>query len=403
MSDNLPSWYIPEKVLAFVDQLVYCKEEYKWALTMALAVSHAREWLTAVPYILATSDQPSSGKSTIAFDIPMMLGFNVESIDRTTTRDALNNLFLQRITPNTAWDDIGKIFGANGTNGSTTNFYTMLVRSYKKNAVTKMSRNGTTMSVPTYGMAFLNGLQNAVPKDLFTRCIWFQMEEAPDAYPLRDVLDDSTEADGKILKEALHGWAASRGPQFKQFMKDQVRRIHPKLAKRRRQLWGPLFAAAHAAGGQWPQRIFDAFVAIALDASEKPRLVPEQFTLLDTAKILIKKELGSIFTSDLIEELQALPDGQYYRDVETEYLVKNVLVEALGQPQAITTTMIHGPNAGIRGKARGYDAVKILNAAADLHDMLYPPMEQDIEDPLDEELAFEPVPTPKMMERPVAA
>jgi hypothetical protein len=388
----MPSNMIPDKIRAFIDQLVWCKDEYKDLLTMGLAVSHVKNSFTTVPYILATGDKPGSGKSTIAFDIPMLLADNVESIDRTTTRDALNNMFLSRETPNTAWDDVGKIFGANGTNGSTTNFYTVLVRSYRKNATTKMSRNGATVSMSTYGMAFLNGLKNAVPNDLFTRCVWFKMEEAPDgaASLLRDTQDESVEQDAKLLKAALHSWATSHSEDMKQFMKGKVRHVHPKLTKRRRQLYGPLFAAADAAGGEWPRKIFDAFVAVALDAGEKPQLTPDQQLLMDAASILMRTEARTIFTGDLIEALQEMPDGDYYRNVEQEHLVDRLFPEAFGPSKRVNGVKLYGEHKGAHGAAKGYTAVSILRRAQELRDMLYPPMEQDCTDPVEAELEFQP-------------
>jgi len=391
MPSNLPADYIPNKVRQFISQLVYAKPAYLDVVTMALAVSHAKDAFTTVPYILATSDQPASGKSTIALDVPMLLGDRMESIDRTTTRDALNNMFLERLTPNTAWDDIGKIFGPNGTSGSTTNFYTVLVKSYRKDATTSMSRNGARMTVSTYGMAWMNGLKNAVPQDLFTRSIHLQMEAAPDGVKLRDALEDSVGGEAKILKEALHAWAGSHKEQFTGYMRNQVRTVHPKLEKRRRQTWGPIFAAASAAGGEWPRKIFDAFVAIALDSDETPTLVPDQKCLFDTAAILMERGLSEIFASDLIQALREVPDGQFYRDSDAEYLVRTLFTSAFGQPRKIAGKVLYGPNAGQRGKALGWRAGPILKDAADMRDLLYPEQATEVVDPLADVFDFEPL------------
>lgn len=404
MANRQPADFIPNKVRAFMDGLVYCRGEYKDALTMGMFVSHARDHFTAVPYFLATSDVPESGKSTITFDIPMMLAYAPESVDKQTTRDALNNMYLDRVRPNLICDDIGKIFGESGQNGKLTNLYTLLVKSYRRKATTSMSRNGSRVEVPTYGMAFLNGLRNAVPHDLFTRCIWFQMEPAPDGLNLRDALDTSVEAEATILKEAIHAWAGQHSAEFEAFMRGPVRRIHPKLEKRKRQLWGPLFAAAYAAGGDWPRRIFDAFIAIALDVTEKPVLVADQRALLDASGIVMQRDLSEIFISDLIEALRELPEGAFYRETETEYLVNMLFPEAFGTPERVTSTVLYGEHKGQRGRAMGYEAVRILHDAAALRDMLYPPMEIDVQDPLADALAFEPVqatnhqsPTPLVM------
>jgi Protein of unknown function (DUF3631) len=389
MTSALPSNYVPDKVLAFIDQLVYCRDEYKDVLTAMLAVSRVREAFTTVPHLLATAESPASGKTTLACDIPRLLAYNPWKIGKLTTRDALKNKYLERIRPNPVADDIGKIFGDSGMNGRDNPVYALLIDCYRDDGTVSVSRNGTTLDLPSYGMAFMNGLKNAVPADLFTRAIWFQMEEAPSGLNLRDALDESVRADAQILREALHSWAAGRQEQMTAFMRGPVRFVHPKLEKRRRQKWGPLFAFAACAGGTWPQRIFDAFVAIELGTGEKPVPVPEQRVLLDLSSVIMRRELSSVFVSDAVNLLRALPDGDYYRKAEDSHLIGRVLPDALGPSKVITSVMLTGEHAGVKGRAKGWQAAPVLKAAIDLREMLYPPM-VPVPDTVDEELAFEP-------------
>jgi hypothetical protein len=391
MPNRLADSFIPDKVDEFNRSLVYAKDAYLDTLTMVLAISHARDVFSTVPLTLATSDQPASGKSTIACDIPMMLAYAPWKVGRQSTPDSIRNKYLERIRPNLVCDDVGKIFGDSGMNGRNTVIYAILIDCYRRAGTASMSRNGVSMDVPVFGPAFMNGLKNAVPNDLFTRAIWFQMEEAPSGLDLRDALDDSVQADGKILAEALHSWAGQHAEEMRQFMRHQVRFIHPKLEKRKRQLWGPVFAAAYAAGGDWPRRIYDAFVSIALDADEKPVPVPEQFALLDTAEILVRRGVTSILTADLLDLLRLQADSAYYREATDEHLIKSVLPAALGPSARITTTALTGLHAGSRGSGKGWQAKPILLAAAALHEVLYPPMEA-IEDDTEAELVFEPCP-----------
>lgn len=400
MTNSLPSDYLPGRALAFVDQLVYAPDEYKRTLVMAMMVSHVRDVFTTVPHLLATADVPASGKTTIAADIPLLLAFNPYKIGKLTTEPALRNKYLERIRPNPVADDIGKIFGDNGTNGRNSLIYALLIDCYRKDGVVSVSRNGVNQDLPSYGMAFMNGLKNAVPGDLFTRAIWFQMKEAPEGLQLRDALEDSVRADAEVMKEAMHSWAGARGEQMRQFMRGPVRFIHPKLEKRKRQIWGPLFAAAAAAGGDWPRWIYDAFVMIALDASEKPVLVPEQFTLLDTADLIMARGLDTVFMGDLMRLLRDKPTGDYYRKAEDAHLTQNILPAGLGKAVPLTGTMLTGDHAGQFGKAKGWEAAPILHDAAKLRDMLYPPMEH-VPDATENDLAFEPV-TPKIMEKAAA-
>jgi hypothetical protein len=355
-----------------------------------LIVSHAIDSFTTIPHLIATATEPASGKSTIAYDLPMMLAHNMESYGREDTEPSLATMFYGREKPNLGLDDIGKIFGDAGANGKHLKIYAVLIKAYRRGSKMKMSVNRVNAQLDIYCMCFMNGLHKAVPDDLYTRAIHFKMEEAPSGLELRDALDQSTINDAKILKEAVHGWAGARREQFSAFMRGKVRMIHPKLEKRKRQIWGPLFAVAEAAGGDWPRRIFDAFIAMALDASEKPVLLPDQRVLMDTASILMRHEVSSIFTSDLIAELRAMPEGQYYREAEDEYLVTRLLPEALGPSARISGTMLHGEHAGRRGQGKGWKTARILMNAADLRERLYPPMTPMEDDETDAELAFEP-------------
>jgi hypothetical protein len=383
MTYTIPDSYVPDKVRAFIEQLVYAPDAYKDVLTMALAVSHAREAFTTVPLILATSEKAASGKSTIAMDVPLLLAFNGWKINRLTTIDAMRSKYLERARPNPVVDDVGKIFGDSGMNGKLSWVYTLLIDCYTVDGTVEVSRNGANQKLSSYGVAFMNGLKNAVPGDLFTRCIHFaDMEEAPEGIELRDAKEDSVKADARLLKEALHSWAGGRKAEMTAFMRGPVKYVHPSLAKRRRQIWGPVFAAAHAAGGDWPRRIYQAFVLMALDAAEQPSLVAEQRLLLDAAEIIMRDHSDKLFATDLMARLRAMPTGDYYRKADDKTLLKDKFAEAFGPPEMITVRGV--------GRGLGYHAGPILEAAADLRDAIYPRM-TPVEDKLDAEFAIRPL------------
>lgn len=396
-NNRLPDDYLPNQILEFIDKLVYAPDEYKRALVMVLAVGHTRDSFTTLPHILATAEKPSSGKSTIACDLPMLLAFNPWKIGKLTTEPAIRSKYLDRVRPTPVADDIGKIFGDNGTSGKGNLIYALLIDAYRKDGVVEVSRSGVNQKLHTFSTAYMNGLKNAVPGDLFTRAIHFQMKEAPSGLFLRDALEDSVVADAEILREALHSWAAGRGEQMRDFMRGPVRFIHPSLEKRKLQIWGPLFAAANAAGGMWPRWIYDAFVMIALDASEKPVLVPQQFALLDAADLIMARGLDTVFVSDLMQLLRDKPAGDYYRSAEDTHLTQDILPAGLGKAMRVDGTALTGDHKGQFGIAKGWEAAPILRAAADLRQMIYPPMEH-VPDETENDLAFTPV-TPKIMER----
>jgi hypothetical protein len=257
MTYTIPSDFVPNKVRGLLEQTVYSRAEYKDVMTMVLAVSHARDAFTAVPLVLATSETPASGKTTLAMDIPLLLAFSAWKINRLTTIDAMRSKYLERVRPNPVVDDVGKIFGDTGMNGRLSWVYTLLIDCYTQDGVVEVSRNGSNQKLSSYGVAFMNGLKNAVPGDLFTRCVHMpDMEPVPEGVELRDVKSPAVKADARLLYAALHSWATSRADEMTAFMNGLVKYVHPKLIGRLRQIWGPVFAAAHAAGGEWPRKIY---------------------------------------------------------------------------------------------------------------------------------------------------
>lgn len=372
-------------VRVFMKAGLYVTDEQLDTLVLANAVTHVRDAVTAVGHILATSDFPQSGKTTV-LDYAMMLSENGWMVK--PTQYALNAKYIEAhsqnkpVTP--CLDEISKIFGESGLNGRQNPVYELAVISYRKNAKISISVNRVAVDISCYGTMFMSGLKTAAPPDLRGRSIIIEMVPAPDSVKLEDALDPSVEAIGLEYGKQLHAWAASHKEEIRQFARNGVRRIHPKLRKRLRQIWGPLFAVAHIAGGDWPERCLNAFLALALDGSDKPVLNPLQQILLDTADVIAERGVEKIFTADLVPALQDIPDRQLY-DILSEEKFVQLLSEALGPSRTI-----RGYNfVGQYGRAKGRDARLILAKAGQLRQDLTPEPEEDPEaDAVDEELSF---------------
>lgn len=359
--------YVLSAVRNFVSTLWWAPETYIDALTLVLAVTHVKDSFTTVPYVLMTSDKPKTGKSTGSTDIPALLASNFWVIDRMVTTDALRNKFTDRTPPDTyGLDDASKSFGESGTNGKTSLVYQMMINSYRRGAKTSVSRNGTTLDLPTYGTAFMNGLRNAVPEDLATRAIQFKLSPKPSAISMRDALSPAVAKEAEPLKLALHRWAVSQRKTLRQFMLSDVNYVHPLLTDRTRQLWGPLFALAHAAGGTWPARCMTAFQEMALDESDRPAVLLEDQVLLDTASVALKHDVPLLFTADLLAQLRVTA-GDSYDDIDDDSMV-DLLDRALGESAAMRGRTLDGRMVVGRGRA----VAPVLKAAAELHDELNP-------------------------------
>jgi len=367
MSRRSPDFAL-NAVDGFIGTMFWGPDEYRHAMTMILAVGHCMEAFDSVPYVLVTSKGPKTGKSTLSKDIPLLLADHPWRVSRNTTTDALRNKFLERDAPRSVlMDDASKIFGESGTRGTTTPLYQLAVDGYVKNATVSVSRNGMTLDLPAYVMMYMNGLGNAVREDLATRAIQFKLTAKPAEIRMRSALSAAAAKEAEPLKQELHRWAASHKKEMQQFLLSDVSRLHPKLTDRLLQVFGPLAAVAHAAGGKWPQRFMDVFLSMGLDEGEKPVVQRDEQALLDTAKVIMDAGADRVFTGELVPALRALP-SDFYREVDDHYLVEDLLPRALGPSQQIRGRALDGR----RVTGAGWLAGPVLVAAADLRDELYP-------------------------------
>ena len=135
-------------------------------------------------------------------------------------------------------------------------------------------------------------------------------------------------------------------------------------------MWGPLYAAALHAGGDWPARCLAAFKAMALDASDVPVLSPPQMILRDAAAMFARTEADRLFAADIAGHLRGIPDVELYEDL-TDRGLAQLMTEALGPSQAMTIG---------ESRARGYHARAVLAAWKRTEAQLEPPEDGEPED-----------------------
>lgn len=374
------------RVRAFIDSMFWGPEEYSDAMTLILAFTHVMEYFDTAPYVLVTSRDPKVGKSTLSKNIPFLLADRPWRVSANTTTDALRNKFLDRERPKVLlMDDASKFYGEGGTARKTAPLYQMSVDGYENNATVSVSRGGVSRDLPAYIMLFMNGLNNAVPDDLATRAVQFRLRPKPESVRLKlSALSPEAAKEAEPLKRALHQRTNAKRKEMQLFLRSQGHRIHPLLNDRLMQVWGGLFAVAHAAGGSWPRRCLSAFLSMALDEGNEPVLFSDQRVLLDAAKLAVKTGTRVLFTADLVPALRNLPSG-FYDDLGDSYLVGQLLPAALG-----------APDPRLRGKSldgrlvtgQGWLAAPVLRAAADLEEELYPETADRAPDPVEQALTL---------------
>ncbi|HEY1700770.1 MAG TPA: DUF3631 domain-containing protein [Trebonia sp.] len=359
--------YALNRVRRFISTVMHAPDEQLDAMALILALTHVKHISPNVPYVLATG-AAESGKSTLTKDIPLLFASNPFIIDRLTTSDGLRNRFLERVSPDSfVFDDASKIWGASGRGSGTTGVTQLAVNGYADTGRVAVSRQGSTVEAPAYGVGFFNGLGDVLPGDVATRCIKFPTVAKPAGIRKRPANSVPVRLEAEPLKKELHRWATANRREMAAWLIENGHRIHPLLDNRLLQLWGPLFAVAHAAGGNWPGLCMSAFLSLGLDESERPVRQRDEQALLDAAKVLTDSGREQLFTADLVPALQLLPD-EFYRKVDTRYLVEDLLPQALGEPQLMRGRSLDGRT--VRGE--GWLASDIMDAAADLMEELNP-------------------------------
>lgn len=359
--------YVLNAVRGFIEAIMYAPDEQLDAFTLILALTHVKDLSPNVPYVLATGKR-EAGKSTLTKNIPLLLASRPFIVDRMTTTEAVRNVFLRAEAPDSLlFDDASKIWGESGRQ-STTNIQTQLaVAAYEDTGRVAVSRQGSTVEVPAYGVSFFNGLGDVLPEDVRTRCIVFPTVAKPSGVRKRGARTLPVRKDAEPMKLQLSRWANSVKKDAATWLLNNGYRIHPLLDSRLLQLWGPLFALAYAAGGTWPQRCLDAFLALGLDASEKPVPQRDEQALLDAARVAVKAGVQVLFAGDLVPALRLLPDP-YYREMGNDDLVSDLLPRALGPMERQRGVNMDGRTV----TGMGWRVAPVLRAAKQLHEDLNP-------------------------------
>lgn len=373
MSENQRKRRVPvplDDARKWVDTIIYATPEQKDAGVLVSAVTHSVRSFNTAPRVLVTSPEPMSGKTTW-LDAFTYLCQNAWMTDPTSY--ALRAKFNEPEKPTCIFDEISKIFGESGLRGYGRPEYRILVESYRRSATLSLSIDRTATEVSSFCVAICAGLKTAAPKDLRSRSIIITMKPAPENLELDDSLDQGVEAIGRQHGERLHAWVTSIADELPDLAKN-IRKYHPKLRGRKAQIWAPLFAIAEAAGGDWPERCRRAFVAIALDNSEKPILTTEQQVLIDAADYLNNTSNRYLTSNELLKYLRAKTDNKVYQ-AQSDRQMAMIMKQALGSTSVLTLVD--------RRKAKGWHCMPILQAANELEALLSPEDPEDVEDEFD--------------------
>ncbi len=352
----------------------------------ALAASHTIASFNTVPRILIRSRDMRTGKTT-ASDLAMLLGRNPWKAT-TSTAPGLKAKFNEAEPPLIICEEIQKRFGANGLTGSKDPLATFLLDGYRRTAVTPLSVDRTTMDIPAYCMAVLNGRGRTVSDDIEDRCIVIPAHRKPAGVVMpRNSLDQDTEAEAGLLRDALHAYVKQLEPVIAQLQR-RWRPPHPLFTDRLDQIWRPVWLVARASdvyerelwekacaaaaetglpepdepACDWAERVMSGFRLLALDNSDTPPLESEQAMLRDAARWFRsgggwKDDRGRQFGygADLKEWLVKESGEGLWKQL-TDGRVDRLMADAFGETAVLTRNLPDEP----KRRARGWAAAPIL-------------------------------------------
>ena len=352
-------------LVAFSKTTVAMSDEMHDAAALAAMVTHIPDSFTTLPRLAALSFEPQSGKSTLVNHFIMVVN---NPWDPDPTSYALRAKFTERERPTPVFEEIHEYYGRGGNRSGNKDLNKILKMGYQRNAKLSRSVNGVSEDVSCFCVAILAGLRNAVPDEIYQRCIVWKMTGVGPGVKLRDTLDDDVQALGMIHGVRMHQWAKNNAGEVKHVFRN-LRRVHPMLFSRLKQIWGPLFAVAQVAGEDWPARCLRAFKVMALDASDKPVLSPEQMVLRDAAAYFAETGEAKAFAASIREYMTDQDEPLY--DKLSERGMALLMTDALGPAQSMTIG---------NGRAKGYHAGPVLKQWARVEAQLEPTVDDEPEE-----------------------
>jgi hypothetical protein len=264
------------------------------AMIDAMVLLAAQTWvcdtetLVTTPRALWVGEKPQSGK-TNGMMVTAALCYSPEDTEGTwpSVMSGLAGYSSEgKPCPTLYFDEIGTVFGPGGTRGASHPLGKVLRKGYKRNGKMAWSVDRSKVEFSIFSTFLMTGLKTAVPYDIRSRCIVFQMQPGvPELY--FDARDGEKEA--ADYADVLAAWVKSYRAEIRAF-RGRTLSI-AKLTARRLEIWEAMFGVAACAGQDWLNRCYTAFCELALDESDQPKLTPRQQVLRDLAAIVADAEL----------------------------------------------------------------------------------------------------------------
>lgn len=251
------------------------------------------------PRLAFLSTEPGSGKSrALEVSEPLLA-------DPVLTVNVSTSYLFRRIAvdegaplPTVLFDEVDAVFTKNAS-ATTEEVRGLLNSGYRRGATVGRTvvrgKEITPEEWPSFCPVMLAGLDD-LPDTLMTRSVVVRMRRRSSSETIQPYRRRATEGDAASIRAELAAWAERARPR----MQDAWPELPEEITDRNADVWEPLIAVADAAGGQWPEQLRAAAVAMVEEQNQRPPTLG--IRLLDDIRTIMT-EHSVMFTGDLLKAL----------------------------------------------------------------------------------------------------
>lgn len=299
--DNVPNGVeLLDRIHAFLGRFIcYPSVHAHISHTLWVAHTHLMEGWFTTPRLAVLSPEPGSGKSRV-LEITALLVPNPLLSVNSSAAYILRKVADQENRPTILYDEIDTIFGPAARGNE--DLRGMVNAGYRRGAI--VGRCNTergkvqTLELETYAAVAMGGLGN-LPDTIMSRSVIIRMRKRANGERVEPFQARVHEYQALALKDELAEWASTVAT-----MAETAQPEFPdSIVDRNADVWGPLFAVADLAGGQWPESARQAAIDAVLSAKANERPSPGVQLLADIRTCLAGAD--RITTAKLLEGLLA--------------------------------------------------------------------------------------------------
>jgi len=282
-----------DEAVAFIRRHVGLTAEQ--ADTIAVWVAHSwtiSEWRTT-PYLHITAPDLGCGKTLLGDDVVGMLVRKALRAATATPSALIRSIGNEDTT--LIYDEIDGVFGKGKTEDPAATELRTVFNSGFKRGMPALKCSGPGREVvefPVFGSKVLIGIGDTLPPATASRCIRVRLERLGPDEVVDDWDDDDAWAIAQPVWDQFEAWSAWICASGRLRVKLPAS-VFP-VMNRDRDKWRPLFTIANEAGGDWPERIHTACLALegnGVEASYQVRVLRAAFEAFGSHEELSSNDL----------------------------------------------------------------------------------------------------------------